>query len=73
MEDVLPTIAMPCLLFAGEADPRYPGAKKAVNYMPNASFVSLPGLDHYQVVGSDLVLPHVKKFLAAVSKEVTQA
>jgi pimeloyl-ACP methyl ester carboxylesterase len=64
---VLPTMAMPCLLFAGEADGRYAGVKACVVHMPNVTFVSLPGLNHMEgFFRSDLVLPHVTKFLATV-------
>ena len=36
----------------------------------DAAFFSLPGLDHNQSwTRSDLVLPHVKEFLARVSKK----
>ncbi len=74
LKGVVLNTAMPCLLFTGEADPFYAGAKEAVNHMPNASFFSLPGLNHVQALtGSDLVLPHVKEFLAEVSKGTTQA
>ena len=67
--DVLPTMSMPCLLFAGDADPRCAGAKEATAQMPNATFVTLPGLDHSQgLARSDIVLPHVTKFLAEVEK-----
>ena len=44
--EVLPTMAMPCLLFAGEADGRYAGVKACVAHMPNVTFFSLPGLNH---------------------------
>ena len=67
-EGVLPTMTMPCLLFAGDADPRFAGVKKAVSHMPNATFVSLPGIDHGQgSTRSDLVLPHITDFLVNVS------
>src|SRR5262245_61415709 len=46
LEEVLPTMMMPCLLYAGEADANYPGAKECCKYMPNMTFVSLPGLNH---------------------------
>ena len=65
--EVLPTMAMPCLVFAGEADGRYAGVKAGVVHMPNATLVSLPCLNHAEVFfRSDLVLPHVTKFLATV-------
>ena len=67
LEDVLPTITMPCMLFAGEADSLYSGARKCVESMPNSTFISLPSLDHVETFyRSDLVLPHITKFLANV-------
>ena len=36
--------------------------------MPNVTFVSLPNFNHSETFfRSDLVLPHVRKFLASVS------
>ena len=64
LEEVLPTMTMPCLLIAGEADGNYPGVKECVTYMPNVTFVSFPGLNHAETLfHSDLVLPHVTEFL----------
>lgn len=68
-EEVLPRIKIPCLLFAGEIDRWFPSAKESAARISGARFVSLPGLDHGQVLERiDLVLPHVKEFLAQVSK-----
>lgn len=72
--DVLPTMTMPCLLYVGEADGFYDGAKECVAHIPNASFVSFPGLDHGQVSqGSDVVLPHVVDFLQHATQQVSAA
>jgi pimeloyl-ACP methyl ester carboxylesterase len=66
--EVLPTMTMPCLLYAGEADGRYAGIKACSAHMPNVTFVSMPGINHAEgFFRSDLVLPHVTKFLATVS------
>jgi pimeloyl-ACP methyl ester carboxylesterase len=66
---VLPTMSMPCLLYAGDRDEAYPLAKQCAEQMANVTFVTLPGLDHNQVLmQSDEVLPHVKRFLAAVDQ-----
>jgi pimeloyl-ACP methyl ester carboxylesterase len=46
VEDILPTVTVPCLIFVGEDDSSYAGAKRAAEIMPNATFVGLPGLDH---------------------------
>ena len=67
-EEVLPNIKVPCLIFAGEADLRFQNIKESAALIPGVRFVSLPGLDHLQAMDrSDLVLPHVREFIAQVS------
>lgn len=62
------TMNMPCLVYACESSPLYSSIERCVKKMPNATFVSLPGLDHVQgYYRSDLTLPHIKKFLAKVT------
>jgi pimeloyl-ACP methyl ester carboxylesterase len=65
LEDALPNMTMPCLFYVGEADECYAGARKCANLLPNAEFVSFPGLGHFEVgvSQSHLVLPHITKFL----------
>lgn len=64
----LAAITQPCLIYCGELDPLHSGAIQMVSHMPNARFVSLPGVDHNgSLIRSDLVLPHIKKFLAEIS------
>lgn len=66
-EGVLPTITLPCLIFVGETDGHYAGAKKCVESIPNGTFVSLPGLNHIECLyRTDLVLPHITQFLMSV-------
>ena len=66
MEDVLGTMAMPCCLYAGEGDPMFVQTKAASERIPNARFLSLPGLSHLQAfVEVNLVLPPIMEFLAA--------
>jgi pimeloyl-ACP methyl ester carboxylesterase len=73
-EDVLASMAMPCLLFAGEADAFFEGSKDAASRIPNSTFFSMPGLDHGEAnQRSDLVLPHATKFLAGVSEKAVAA
>jgi pimeloyl-ACP methyl ester carboxylesterase len=68
LEEVLPTMTMPCLLYAGEADTNYPGVQECLKHIPNVTFVSFPGLNHPETfVQSHLVLPHIMKFLATVT------
>jgi pimeloyl-ACP methyl ester carboxylesterase len=66
MEDMLPAMAMPCLLYSGDADAAFSQAKSATERIPNARFVGLPGLAHLPAfVESRAALPPVTEFLAA--------
>lgn len=66
----LPKFKLPCLIYAGEADPRFPDAKKTASQIQGAQFFSLPGLNHSQCnAHSELTLPHITKFLAEVGKK----
>ena len=74
LEAVLPTMRMPCLLYAGEMDEVYPLAVKCAKQMANVTFVTLPGLDHGAAIErTDQVLPHIKKFLATVDQQAGAA
>jgi len=67
MSSVLHKMTMPCLIYAGENDFRYEGVKECAENMANGIFVSLPGLDHLEAqVRSDLMLPHIRKFLEGI-------
>ena len=71
VEDDLLSMTMPFLVYVGESDQLNPHIDVGgyVKRLPNATFVSLPGLDHLQAfTRSDLVLPHVKTFLEQVSQ-----
>jgi pimeloyl-ACP methyl ester carboxylesterase len=66
MEDMLGTMAMPCCVYAGGADPIFAKARSASERIPNARFFSPPGLSHSQAfVESSSVLPPVMEFLDA--------
>jgi pimeloyl-ACP methyl ester carboxylesterase len=63
-DDVLPTMTMPVLLFVGETDAFYSGVRECSKSIPNATFISFPGLGHADIEArKDLVLPHITKFL----------
>ena len=66
LEASLASIEIPVLLYAGEIDGGFAQVQQCAAQLPNAKFVSLPGLNHpesfYQ---SGLVLPHVLPFLRA--------
>jgi pimeloyl-ACP methyl ester carboxylesterase len=68
LEDALPTMTMPCLIFVGETDSECAGARECVKHMQNAEFISFPGLGHHVYAHSHLVLPHVTKFLEKASQ-----
>jgi pimeloyl-ACP methyl ester carboxylesterase len=68
-EDILRRTTLPCLIFAGEGDPWHPKAVECANLIPNATFVSFPGIGHELLGFGDLVLPHITEFLARVSKK----
>ena len=60
---------LPCLLYMGEADLNHAEGKKCVDVLPNVTFVTLPDLNHTQsFIRSELVLPHILKFLANMTK-----
>ncbi len=67
-------MTMPCLLYVGEADGLFEGAKECVKHMPNVTFASFPDLDHGQTSRrSDLVLSHVEKLLRSVVQQAAAA
>jgi pimeloyl-ACP methyl ester carboxylesterase len=43
LEDILPTMRMPCCLYAGEADPIYAEVESCSRHIPRVTFFSLPG------------------------------
>jgi pimeloyl-ACP methyl ester carboxylesterase len=62
--DTLATMTMPCLVYAGDADPICPMLRETVAKMPNVVFFTLPGLGHAESGRRiDLVLPRVVEFL----------
>ena len=71
VEELLPGLDLPCLLYCGDADGFYLGSKKASQDIPNSVFVSLPGLNHVEASrAGELVLPHVTKFLREATMKV---
>ena len=66
LEEILPEIATPCCIYAGETDPLCAGAKQASEAIPKAMLFSLAGLGHLAAgMRSDLVVPKVTRFLRA--------
>lgn len=65
--DVMASMIMPCLLIAGELDPRFVQVRQCASDLPNATFLGLQECDHAAfAVGGELVIPHVKAFLSKV-------
>ena len=66
--DMAEKMKMPCMFYDGDADAFHDSARDFAGTLPNAEFVSLPGQDHGGTfMCSDLVLPHVRDFLARTS------
>ncbi len=64
VEEFLPALQIPVLVYAGEDDVVYDEAEIAGQIIPQAVFISVPDLDHNQsFYRSDLVLPHLRAFL----------
>ena len=71
MVDLLPRLTIPCLLFAGEKDMIFEGAKKACALLRHGRFISFPGLGHMETWARlDLALPPVLKFVNDVDRGV---
>ena len=67
LESVLPNMTVPCLLIVGGLDLAYPAAQKCAQQMPDAKFITVPGVDHIEGLRRcDLLLPHVTQFLKIV-------
>jgi len=80
LKEVLPYLAMPypSLIYVGEVEIDDKRDRRGLddNYLncvkniPNVTFVRLPGLGHLDAwYSADLVLPHVRRFLAEVGEE----
>ncbi len=64
MSDILPSMNMPCLLYAGSTDDQYELIEQCASKLSNATFFSLSGLNHFETIPqSDLVVPHIIEFL----------
>lgn len=71
MEDMLPGLDIPCLLFAGTEDPRHPLVEACAAKIPNAKFISMPELNHVTCyLNSKLVLRHIREFLSETNNPI---
>lgn len=74
LEEVLPRMTMPCLVYAGEADMFFADIQRSVQSMPNVTFFSLPGADHPKAFwDSKAVIPRALEFLRSLGTEATPA
>jgi len=63
----LAAISLPCLIYCGNLDPFHSGAKESVDYMLQARFLSLSGLNHITAFTDvNVVLPQIQIFLSDV-------
>ena len=69
-DDIIPRMAMPCLVYDGDKDAFHDGARELADMLPNAEFASLPEQDHGGTFArSDLALPLVRDFLRKVAAD----
>jgi pimeloyl-ACP methyl ester carboxylesterase len=68
LEDVLPTMNMPCLVYmADDDDPKFVHTQEYVKQMPNATFLGIPGHNHLTInTDLDAFVPQILDFLATV-------
>jgi pimeloyl-ACP methyl ester carboxylesterase len=65
--EILSPINMPCFIYTGENDPILEAAREVARRIPEATFLSFPGLDHRGCFEqSAAVLPHIKNYLGGV-------
>jgi len=64
LQDVLPTMRMPCFLYSGELDGSVGDTQRCAKEILHAAFMSFPHLNHPEAFyHSEIVLPAVMKFL----------
>jgi pimeloyl-ACP methyl ester carboxylesterase len=63
-EEVLSSISVPCLLYAGEDTDEYALAQRAAQEIPGASFVGIPGGGHLEGgTWIDILWPHIRRIV----------
>jgi pimeloyl-ACP methyl ester carboxylesterase len=64
-DDVLPRMSMPCLLFAGETDPRLEAVRECASHLTNVTLFTLPGCDHIGTFAqTEIIIPRVRDQVA---------
>jgi pimeloyl-ACP methyl ester carboxylesterase len=67
VNDYLRSISAPCLVYAGTADAHCEPASEAARVLPECTLVQIPSLNHIETYfRSEVVLPHLRGFLARV-------
>ena len=63
----LDPVQMPCLIYVGQEEAAYGGAKQLAERLPDARFIAFPGLNHFDMlIAGDVVLPEILYFLSNV-------
>jgi hypothetical protein len=71
LEQILPTMTMPCCLYTGGADGTVQQSERCAKEIPKASFMLFPCFDHAETFRrSDVVLPPVLEFLETHTERV---
>jgi hypothetical protein len=69
LEDALPKMRQPCLLLVAEEDGLRADIETMSKRLPKGEFVAVAGIDHLEgFLRSDLTIPHIKRFLASLSR-----
>jgi pimeloyl-ACP methyl ester carboxylesterase len=59
-------VSLPMLIYCGDRDDSYALAQAAAAEAQQATFVTLSGLNHGEATCSDLIIPHIRAFLAGL-------
>lgn len=69
-DDILDSISMPCLIYAGENTGEYADAVRAAQEIPGALFVGIPNGEHLEGgTWIDILKPHIKRTIMSASKQ----
>lgn len=64
LDDCVPSMKTPALLYCGRNDAFHDAARRAAAEMPDATFISFPGMDHIESgTRNDLIGPYVRLFI----------
>ncbi len=64
LDDRVSSITTPALLYCGRNDPFHEAAERAAREIPDATFISFPGMDHIESgMRNDIIGPYVRLFI----------